>query len=296
MATVRDYFETDFTRDVVGRNTFDFAREDGRLVPVPVQLHFDFDANAVFVAFYVPAVPDAPGFIQGICGHVDRALAIGEGRGIRAGRHGERQVPSTDLQFAGRVFVYAEDDLSDAEIDTLVASVRPQGVYLRVRGPRYARARSAFEKPLAFISYDSGDRDTVAGPLAHALAQIRCHAWFDQYSMRAGDPLERVIRKGLEECERCIVILSPRYLENQRWARKEFDAIAEREAREDRALIIPVRVGVTTDEVAAFSPALAHRRSLDWDPLRLPDIASEISVTLLAIGRPHERSPQDGPP
>lgn len=288
MATVRDYFETDFKREVVADNIFDFEwKADHRMISVPVQLHYDFDANAVFVCFYLPEIP-APEFVRDICGHVDRVLAIGQGRDIRAGRHGELQARDEDLVFTGRVFVYAEGDLSDAQVDKIADSLRARNLFFRFRGRRYARERSAFEKPLAFISYDFSDRDAVAAPLARALAAIRCRAWFDEYMMRAGDPIERTILQGLEQCERCIVVLSPRYLENQRWARREFDAIALRETRENRALIIPILYGVNEQQVAVFSPAVAQRRSLKWDPLRISEIASDISVTLRAIGRPHE--------
>lgn len=288
MATARDYFETDFKHEVVANNVFDFQwNADQRLIAVPVQLHYDFDANAVFVCFYLPVIP-APEFVRDICGHVNRVLAIGEGRDIRSGKHGELQARAEDLVFTGRVFVYAEDDLSDAEIENIADTLRRQGLFFRFRGRRYARERSASEKPLAFISYDSSDRDTVAAPLAQALAAIRCPAWFDEYMMRAGDPIERTIFKGLNDCERCLVVLSARYLENQRWARREFDAIAEREVRENRSLIIPILHGVDKQQVVAFSPVLAHRRSLKWDPARVSDIASDISVTLRAIGRPHE--------
>ncbi len=295
MATIRDYFDTDFEREFVGSNTFDFElRSNGRLVSVPVELHYDFDANAMFVCFYVPKVPEPLDFIRDICAHVDRVLAIGEGKEILSGKHGELPARSEDLVFTGRVFVYAEDDLTDEQVAEIKQFLREHGLYFRFRGPGYARARSAFEKPLAFISYDTSDRQAVAAPLAQALAAVRCPAWFDEYSMRAGDPLERTIFKGLEECERCIVVLSPRYLANQRWARREFDVIAEREVREGRSLIIPIRYGVSEQEVADFSATVADRRSIEWDAARIPKIASEISVTLLAVGREHERRPASG--
>ena len=291
MATIRDYFETDFARDFVASKTLSFScAPDGRLVDVPAELHFDFDANALFVSFYLPATTDPVALLHAACAQVGHVLTLRAGRGIRLGKEGELQAPADDLVYAGRVFAYMEDDLPDAEIELVAAALRAHGLHLRCRGPRYARARAAFERPLAFISYDSSDREAVAAPLAQALAAIRCRAWFDEYSMRAGDPLERTILSGLEACERCIVVLSPRYLENQRWARREFDAIVERETRENRALVIPVRVGVTEQQIADFSPAIAYRRSVDWNPARIPDIASEISVTLLAVGREHERA------
>ena len=298
MATIRDYFETDFERDFVASKTLRFqCGPDGRMVDVPAELHFDVDANALFVSFYLSAVPDPVSLVHAACAQVGNVLTLRDGRGISLAKEGEIRVPAEDLVFAGRVFAYMEDDLADEEIERVGAALRPdwlrlrfRGLRLRCRGPRYARMRATFERPLAFISYDSSDRQSIAAPLAQALAAIRCRAWFDDYSMRVGDPLESTILKGLEACERCIVVLSPRYLENQRWARREFEAIAERETRENRALIIPVRVGVTEQQVADFSPTIALRRSIEWDRARVAEIASEISVTLLAVGREHERA------
>jgi hypothetical protein len=291
MATIRDYFETDFHREFVASKTMCFrCGPDGRLVDVRADLHFEFDANELFISFYLPAAPDPMALLRAACAQVNHVLTLRDGRGISVGKEGELNARAEDLVFAGRVFAYTEDDLSDEDINAVASELRRDGLHLHCRGPRYARARDAFERPLAFISYDSSDRQFVATPLAHALAAIRCRAWFDEYSMHAGDPLERTILKGLEECERCIVVLSPRYLENQRWARREFDAIAEREERENRALIIPVRVGVTERQIADFSPTIAHRRSIEWDYARVAEIASEISATLLAVGREHERA------
>lgn len=288
MATLRDYFETDFGRDFVVSNGWRFKIGGGEVV-VQVELHLDFDANARFLSCYVPHVLDPVGVIEAVSARIDHAFAMIEGKGIRVGKHGERQVGAEELVFAGRIFVYGEDELDEATLDRLAASLKARNMALRYRGPSYARERSAFEHPLAFISYDFSDREAVAAPLAHALVAIRCETWFDAYSMRPGDRLESTMMQGLEECERCIVVLSPAYLANQRWARREFEAIADREAREGRALIIPLRCGATQADVDAFSPSLGDRRSLEWDPRRAAAIASEISITLLAVGRPYEK-------
>jgi len=126
-------------------------------------------------------------------------------------------------------------------------------------------------------------------PLANQLNHIYCRTWFDGYSMRAGDDIGRSISKGLTECERCILILSERYLANQRWARREFDAIKAREFREGRSLMIPIRHGVSERQVATFSQTLAHRQSIEWDPARVREIAQDLSIVLLSVGRDHER-------
>lgn len=293
MATIRDYYETDFKRDVVVNNTFDFDFDlglDGRLVSVPARLHLDFDSNAKFLCLFLPRVPDPGRFIGGLFSHLERVLSrLNEGPSIKVGTHGELQADARDLTFAGRVFAYAEDDLPIEQIRELGTALRRQGMFLRFRGPEYARTRSAWERPLAFISYDSSDRAAVAQPLAHELAQLRCWAWFDQYSMRAGDPIAGTIQKGLDACQRCIVVLSAQYLTNQRWARREFEAVTRRERREGRALVIPLRCGVTEAQVADFSPSLADRRCIEWEASRAAAIASELAITLLSVGREHER-------
>jgi hypothetical protein len=289
MASAREYFETDFSGAVVANNTFRLEDVPTRqVIPVAARLHNDFDANARFLVLYVPHLPDAA-FLRGIGAHVDRMLArLSEGPTFTVGRDGELPAHDRDLQFTGRVFVYAEADLPDEVVQQTGEVYRAHGLYLRFRGTRYAAARVAQERPLGFISYDSSDRDTVAQPLARELAAIHCPTWFDDFAMRAGDRLEPTLLKGIDECVRCIVILSPAYLANNRWARWEFDRIAEREAREQLSRIIPIRYGVTDPQIAEFSPMLAHRRSIEWNASRVAAIASELSITLLSIGRERE--------
>jgi hypothetical protein len=188
------------------------------------------------------------------------------------------------------VFIYAEDELPADSLEAIGDYLRSRGQHLRFRGPEYARAQTADEHPLAFISYDSGDRQSIAEPLALALGAGDCPVWFDQYAMRLGDRLEGTLVRGIDECLRCIVILSERYLANHRWARWEFERIAEREAREGYSLMIPVRCGVTEAQVKEFSPILADRRSIEWtpEPGAVRRIASDLSITLLAVGRERE--------
>jgi hypothetical protein len=290
VGTVRDYFETDFKRDVVHSNevTLEWTPTGARIA-IPVRIHLDFDSNALFICFFVPRVPDVHALMKSaVGGLVTRYLDNPSGPTVTLNKEGEAPASVADLKFAGRVFVYAEDDLTDAQLADIDELLRRSHLYLRFRGPRYARARSMRERPLAFISYDSSDRATVAQPLAGELMQLRCPAWFDDYEMRAGDDIGRSITAGLTECERCIIVLSERYLANQRWARREFDEIMAREAYERRSLIIPIRYGVTTEQIAEFSPMLANRRAIDWNEEHRRDIALDLSITLFSIAREHE--------
>lgn len=83
-------------------------------------------------------------------------------------------------------------------------------MHLRVRGPEYARAQTALERPLGFISDDASDRQGIAEPLALALNSGQCPVWFDQYAMRLGDPLEGTLLRGIDECVRYIALVAAR--------------------------------------------------------------------------------------
>jgi len=294
VATIRDFFEREAQSEFWVGNRFVFSHGGSQqTIEVPARLVANFDANAKYLALFVPRVSDPGGFVAGLCAHLDPILKrLDEGPTATVGKHGEAPGHKADLAFAGRVFVYAEDELPDDTLQAIAEQLRGRGLHLRFRGPEYARTQTAHERPLAFSSYASSDREAIAEPLALALNSGQCPVWFDQYAMRVGDRLEGTLLKGIDDCLRCIVILSERYLANQRWARWEFERIAEREKREVYSLIIPVRCGVTDRQVQEFSPILADRRAIDWDPdpEAVRRIASDLSLTLLAVGRERERA------
>jgi hypothetical protein len=115
-------------------------------------------------------------------------------------------------------------------------------------------------RPMAFISHDSRDKETTARPLAVSLSQTLCPVWYDEFSLNVGDSLREKIEKGLKECKRCILILTPNFLSNTGWTKKEFDSIFTRELLENENLVLPIWSGVTAKDVFEYSPALAIAR------------------------------------
>ena len=95
--------------------------------------------------------------------------------------------------------------------------------------------RSELGKPLAFISYDSRDKN-IASLIAVGLTDMKCPVWYDEYMLKVGDNLRDSIEKGLKECTKCIFILSPNFLSNSGWAKKEFESIFMRELIEKKIL------------------------------------------------------------
>ena len=53
MATLREYYDTDFTRILNIGNTLSVAN-DIETIDIPVRIHLDFDSSTKFLSFYLP--------------------------------------------------------------------------------------------------------------------------------------------------------------------------------------------------------------------------------------------------
>ena len=160
----------------------------------------------------------------------------------------------------GQVYFYIDDEIDAAELQ----AAAPPGVLVKVRGPRYAAERSKLDRPRAFISHDSRDKKTVVRPLAIGLSKLRCPIWFDEYALNLGDSLRESIEKGIKECGRCILIVSPRFLSNPGWTKVEFNSVFTRELLENRNIFLPIWHRVTKQQVFDYCPTLADRLAGRW--------------------------------
>ena len=75
------------------------------------------------------------------------------------------------------------------------------------------------------------------------------------------------IEKGLRECRKCVLVLSPNFLANNGWTKKEFNSIFTREILEKTNLLLPVWCGVTEDQVYQYCTSLLTPKGLDWKTL-----------------------------
>lgn len=109
-----------------------------------------------------------------------------------------------------------------------------------------------------FISHASEDKDAIARPLAHALANRGYQVWFDEFTLRLGDSLPQEIDRGLAACRYGVVILSPHFFAKE-WPRRELDGLVARETTERAKRILPIWHNVTQATVAQYSPTLASK-------------------------------------
>lgn len=264
MATLRQYYDTDFPHVFNAVQDITVAINDHK-VDFRIRVHYHFFANATFLTAFVPENEFALDVCKAIVSRVPVFLDSFATTLIRGGMVGERQIKSENLKFTGRVFLYCENQLSDCDIDTIEGVGSSINIVPQFRGPRYMSERSRLERPIAFISHDSRDKDAIARPLAEELSKRMCPVWFDEFSLRPGDSLRESIEKGLKECKKCVLIISRHFLSNSGWTKAEFNAIFTRELLEQQVLFVPVWCNVDQVEVFNYSPTLKDRYAVKWN-------------------------------
>jgi len=288
MASLFEYFLNDGNQSLrEDRNTsliydkahpFLYDEDDGRVDRNVERLHLDYDANAKFISLYIPGnvefeLPDALERIDEILEWPQTSLPQTEYE------LGQESLDVRDLTFTGRVYIYSERRVPDELKQKLIADAKAVNRNLVFRSKEYAAERNKWEKPRAFISHDSRDKSTIAQPLASQLMEIMCPVWFDEFTLKVGDSLRESIEKGLKECPKCIVILTPNFLRNERWTKREFDTAFTRELIENQKVILPVWHGVSPEDVYKYSPILADRVGVQWSKGK-EEVARRLSAAI----------------
>jgi len=299
MATLREYFNTDFANALKIYCRHNVAGSEIELVVL-----CDFSAFVAWVSCYVPGERSLDFFIQLVQSlqHGQTALTLGDKLVLPAARtipgkltisnqqtlrifvrpYGTTDTISwQELTTSKRLVIYSETQLSDTDIRTLKDEARKSNHEILFRSAQYVEEKSRLEKPLAFISHDSRDKEEVARKIASRLQGLMCPVWYDEFSLSVGSNLRESIESGLKSCQRCILVLSPNFLSNKGWTKKEFDSIFTREVVEQKQLVLPVWHGVTTEMVYEYSPSLVNVVGLHWE-IGEDEVCNRLASVLLA--------------
>lgn len=265
MATLWEYYEKDRSRNLcINRDVVLSDQTSKPLLNVPTALHVDFESNSLYISFYIPHQSDIECPSRVLLNSVSDVLAWKDEVFLQGGSQGEEGTSITEMLFTGRIFIYSEDDVTEDNKTYIIQRSKELGQSVKFREQKYAEGRNKFEKPLAFISHDSKDKIEIAGPLAMQLQKFMCPVWYDEYSLMVGHSLREQIEKGLKECKKCILILTPNYLSNEGWGKKEFDSVFTRELIENQNVVLPVWHDVSAKDIYEYSPSLADRVALNW--------------------------------
>jgi len=283
MGTVTDYFSTDETHDLKITADTVLASRDG--LKIPIRIFQDFSAGAVYFALHLPVVSNALerciGFLNDES--IGALLRTAPELDLQSDIPPAVPIPTSSLKFCGRMYIYSDNLLSANDIALLHAEGRKCGIFLQYFGPEWAAQRSASEKPLAFLSYDSRDRDRIARPLALELSKRGVPVWFDEFALKVGDSLREKIETGLKECKRCILIISPQFLANTGWTKREFDSVFTRELLDRKKVVLPIWVEVEQRSVYEYSPTLADKVALRWS-LGIKRVADALASEIRTAG------------
>lgn len=295
MATLRQYFETDFSNAV--RVNISFKYEEDVHTGV---LLYDIVAYTAFIAFYIAGHSKNYDYFLGFL----KTLQYGKSKldftgkitlpaaktfpgALRFENKEELRLwyqlfgdhiwrSALEVPASSRVFIYSESTLTPAEVTKLQGDAEGLGHRLQFRSADYVQSRITLENPLAFISHDWRDKDAVARPIAITLQSMLCPVWYGEFTLRVGDKLRESIEKGLKECRKCILVLSPNFFSNEGWTKKEFDSIFTREILEKTSLILPVWYGVTTQDIYRYSPSILNVFGLDWGVLGQEEVCRRL--------------------
>lgn len=130
-----------------------------------------------------------------------------------------------------------------------------------------------------FISYASEDRFTAAIPIADQLRKQGYRVWIDAWELHCGDPLRNKINDGLSKSRYGVVILSKAFFRKS-WPQEELDALMGKESI-DKTVVLPVRHGISHEEVKQYHPTLANKLSTTTEK-GIESVVAEIVSVLVA--------------
>lgn len=291
MPTLKQYFDQD-AKSPDGHSFVSTYRvndiRSGSPVEIKLVLPYDLRANATYIYAYVPHCETPVAAIEDLM----LAAEVRTGRFPGMERWGFKlpyamnadRVWSDEVAFTRRLFVYAAADFSHAEYDLIYGMSKSASLKLQLRDNAYAKRRAEGERPMAFISHDWRDKRAFVEPLAYDLLDIQGQSvWYDQFVLKPGDSLYDKISEGLGISHMCVLVLSPRFLENERWAKTELRAAVALAASQSKP-IVPILLDISTQEVAAKAPLLADRVSIDAS-IGVNEVSRRLTDVFLALKR-----------
>lgn len=265
MATLRDYFLTDKNHEMKVTQTTEITTPNG--LRIPVQMFLDFASGSIYLAYYLEPVSDPLQLcINLVTGNaVTAVLGVAGGFEIAGGYPEINPIKAADLNFCGHVYFYSDNALSDGDFAKLLQVAKQKGLQVQYYSPSWAAQRAQLEQPMAFISHDSRDKDSIAKPLVAELLRFPgCTVWYDEYSLKVGDNLRESIEKGLKECKKCVLVLTKNFLMNKSWTKTEFNSIFTRELIEQANVVLPIWCNVSREDIYSYSPSLANKVAVQW--------------------------------
>ncbi len=272
MATLLEYFNNDFkgfsldqgiaisgtTTDVNTGEKFEFS------LNVKLKILHNYQSSGRFLGFYIPESHATMEICDRLIESIETYKDEGEKIQILGTYSGDKTIGIHKSVYTNRIYIYSESQLSSEQLKTLEKSIDSKKLFVTFRSMDYVNKVELLNKPMAFISHDSRDKDLIARPLAQNLHSKTCFVWYDEYSLKIGDRLRESIEKGIKEAKKCILILTPNFLSNPGWTKVEFNSIFTREVLFQKNIVLPIWHNVSRGEIYEYSPSLVDIVAEVW--------------------------------
>lgn len=276
MTTIREYFDTD-AKALNAQSEWEVKNQDGlNSVIVIGKISYVIDTNIKYWSLFFPQESTID-YIKYILSLNDISQCHWDGEISQTISYVDspEEYSFKDFHFTKQIYIYIDQLLTKEQIDEIQKHSRLFGFNTIVRDNYYVQEKAKKEIPLAFISHDSRDKDDLVRELAKELYRLACPVWYDEYTLKGGDNLRESIEKGIKEAKKCILILSPNFLENEKWAKSEFETIFVREIYKKEDVIIPIWHNVSEDDIYEYSPKLLSKVGLTTS-MGIKELAKEI--------------------
>jgi hypothetical protein len=269
MASLKEYFGLDFKRMYIKRELMFEERDEStgktiKKISVVSKCLIDHSLSIRAFIYYLEETQNPGGVIEAIIESYENEQKITEGLTVKSDRDDQASLGSHVQLYSRVIYFYSESELDTLSLRRINTISKQKQLNVIIRDKKYMESRNKLSRPVAFISHDSKDKDKIARVIAEKLSSRLCSVWYDEYSLGVGDSLRHNIEKGIKEAKKCILVLTPNFLSNEGWGKKEFDSVFTREMILEERIVLPVWSGVTAKEIYEYSPSLADTFALQW--------------------------------
>ena len=113
-----------------------------------------------------------------------------------------------------------------------------------------------------FISHAWEDKEEFVDEFVSEMNKLGLKVWYDTNKLKWGDSMREKIDKGLSKSKYGVVVLSPNYInENKYWTKAELNGLFQVETINGKT-ILPIWHKLTKKQVTEYSPIIADRKAL----------------------------------
>ncbi len=139
-------FENDFNNLLrAGEDRFLSGKEGSQTI-IKSKIYLDFETQTEFVGFYIPSVPETFDICTHLAENYKTALELTKKVMVESSSIGLQPVNTSELKFSGRVFIYHEYPLLEAQKRELFTLYKKHDLSPQFRGTTYLFKKKQIEK------------------------------------------------------------------------------------------------------------------------------------------------------